>query len=58
MQCRYVAKMKHRIAAEYISVEQISGQIWPNRGFDDKSKKTSKNVALDLLNKIGYGPIV
>ena len=31
--------------------------FWQNRGFNDKSVKTSKNVALDLLNKIGYGPI-
>ena len=28
-----------------------------NRGFNDKSVKTSKIVALDLLIKIGYGPI-
>ena len=39
-------------------VEQISGKIWHNRGFNDKSVKTSKIVHLDLLNKIGYGPIV
>ena len=38
-------------------VEQICGKIWQNRGFDDNSVKTSKNVALDLLNKMGYGPI-
>ena len=38
-------------------VEQISGKIWHNRGFNDKSAKTSKIVHLDLLNKIGYGPI-
>ena len=38
-------------------VEQISGKIWHNRGFNDKSVKTSKIVHLDLLNKIGYGPI-
>ena len=25
-------------------------------GFNDKKVKTSKNVALDLLNKKGYGP--
>ena len=37
-------------------VEQIFGKIWHDRGFNDKSVKTSKNVA--LLNKIGYGPIV
>ena len=37
-------------------VEQISGQIWPNRGFNDKSMTTSKNVASDLLNKKGYDP--
>ena len=38
-------------------VEQISGKIWHNRGFNDKSVKTFKIVHLDLLNKIGYGPI-
>ena len=38
-------------------VEQISGKIWHNCGFNDKSVKTSKIVHLDLLNKIGYGPI-
>ena len=38
-------------------VEQISGKTWHNRGFNDISVKTSKNVHLDLLNKIGYGPI-
>ena len=31
--------------------------FWQNRGFNDKSVKTSKIVALDLLIKIGYGPI-
>ena len=31
--------------------------FWQNRGSNDKSVKTSKNVSLDLLNKIGYGPI-
>ena len=41
-----------------VIVEQISYQIWHDHGFNDKSVKTSKNVALDLLNKIGYGPIV
>ena len=41
-----------------ILVEQISCKIWHNRGFNDKSVKTSKIVHLDLLNKIGYGPIV
>ena len=41
----------------FILVEQISGKIWHNRGFNDKSVKTSKIVHLDLLNKIGYGPI-
>ena len=40
-----------------VLVEQISGKIWHNRGFNDKSVKTSKNVRLDLLNKTGYGPI-
>ena len=38
-------------------VEQISGKIWHIRAFNDKSVKTSKNVHLDLLNKIGYVPI-
>ena len=38
-------------------VEQISGKIWHNCGFNDKSVKTSKIVHLDLLIKIGYGPI-
>ena len=38
-------------------VEQISGKIWHNRGFNDKSVKTSEIVHLDLLNKIGYEPI-
>ena len=37
--------------------EQISSQNWHDRGFNDKSVKTSKNVALDLLNKIAHGPI-
>ena len=36
-------------------VQQICGKVWQNRGFNDKSIKTSKNVALVLLNKIGYG---
>ena len=40
-----------------ILVEQFSDKIWHNRGFNDKSVKTSKNVDLDLLNKIGYGPL-
>ena len=40
-----------------VLVEQISRKIWHNRGFNDKSVKTSKIVHLDLLNKIGYGPI-
>ena len=40
-----------------VVVEQISGKVWHNRGFNDKSVKTSKIVRLDLLNKIGYGPI-
>ena len=31
--------------------------FWQNRGFNDKSVKTSKIVHLDLLIKIGYGPI-
>ena len=39
-------------------VEQISCQNWHDRGFNDKSVKTSKKIALDLLNKISYGPIV
>ena len=38
-------------------VEQISGKIWHNRGFNYKKVKTSKIVHLDLLSKIGYGPI-
>ena len=43
----------------YICVIQNSGaDFWQNRGFNDKSVKTSKIVALDLLIKIGYGPIV
>ena len=40
-----------------VLVEHISCQILHDRGFNAKSVKTSKNVALDLLNKIGYGPI-
>ena len=28
--------------------------FWQNRGFNDKSVKTSQNIALGLLNKIGY----
>ena len=32
-------------------VEQISGKIWHNRGFNDKSVKTSKNGHLDLQIK-------
>ena len=31
--------------------------FWQNRGFNDKRVKTSKIIALDLLIKIGYGPI-
>ena len=31
--------------------------FWQNRGFNDKSAKTSKIVHLDLLIKIGHGPI-
>ena len=31
--------------------------FWQNRGFNDKSVKTSKIVHSDLLIKIGYGPI-
>ena len=31
--------------------------FWQNCGFNDKSVKTSKIVHLDLLIKIGYGPI-
>ena len=37
---------------------RVSGaDFWQNRGFNDKSVKTSKIVHLDLLIKIGYGPI-
>ena len=37
---------------------KVSGaDFWQNRGFNDKSVKTSKIVHLDLLSKIGYGPI-
>ena len=32
--------------------------FWQNHGFNDKSLKTSKYVALDLLNEIGYAPIM
>ena len=45
------------VRSMFLLVEQISGKIWHNRGFNDKSVKTSKIVHLDLLNKIGYGPI-
>ena len=38
-------------------VTNSGADFWQNRGFNDKSVKTSKIVALDLLIKIGYGPI-
>ena len=42
----------------YILLLCIVGHISDkNRGFNDKSIKTSKNVSLDLLNKVNYGPI-
>ena len=41
-----------------ITIIRISGaDFWQNRGFNDKSVKISKILHLDLLNKIGYGPI-
>ena len=41
-----------------MGISSYSGaDFWQNRGFNDKSVKTSKIVHLDLLNKIGYGPI-
>ena len=54
---RGVSRYLHLIMRCLGIVEQISGKIWHNRGFNDKSVKTSKIVHLDLLNKIGYGPI-
>ena len=39
------------------TVHCSGADFWQNRGFNDKSVKTSKIVALDLLIKIGYGPI-
>ena len=49
----YLTDMRHEAV-------MINGgaDFWQNCGFDDKSIKTSKNVALDLLNRIGYRPIV
>ena len=42
----------------FASLVKYSGaDFWENRGFNDKSVKTSKIVHLDLLIKIGYGPI-
>ena len=38
-------------------MQNSGADFWQNRGFNDKSVKTSKIVHLDLLNKIGYGPI-
>ena len=57
--CVALRKRKKSLPELFIAliVEQISGKIWHNRGFNDKSVKTSKIVHLDLLNKIGYGPI-
>ena len=47
------------IVLTFLRSSAISGaDFWQNRGFNDKSVKTSKIVHLDLLNKIGYGPIV
>ena len=40
-----------------ICIIDSGADFWQNRGFNDKSVKTSKIVHLDLLNKIGYGPI-
>ena len=41
----------------YLDMATSGADFWQNRGFNDKSVKTSKIVHLDLLNKIGYGPI-
>ena len=43
--------------AFFILFHYSGADFWQNRGFNDKSVKTSKIVALDLLIKIGYGPI-
>ena len=46
------------LAAMLRITKSYSGaDFWQNRGFNDKSVKTSKIVQLDLLIKIGYGPI-
>ena len=56
-----IKDMRKRHATELEQLQcslLISGaDFWQNRGFNDKSVKTSKIVHLDLLNKIGYGPI-
>ena len=41
----------------YRPIHNSGADFWQNRGFNDKSVKTSKIVPLDLLIKIGYGPI-
>ena len=42
----------------FLQDSHLSGaDFWQNRGFNDKSVKTSRIVHLDLLIKIGYGPI-
>ena len=40
------------------SISFGGADFWQHHGFNNKNVKTSKNVAFDLLNKIGYGPIV
>ena len=46
--------MRHQ---HFLGGPYSGADFWHNRGFNDKSVKTSKIVHLDLLNKIGYGPI-
>ena len=53
----YIGTDEDKHSLEGTIVEQISCQIWHDRGFKDKSAKTSKKIALDLMNKKGYGPI-
>ena len=60
MRCLFVAvgpNARFIVLPHWDNMSYSGADFRQNRGFNDKSVKTSKIVALDLLIKIGYGPI-
>ena len=53
----HLAAIMHPNFERMRTLPYSGADFWQNRGFNDKSVKTSKIVHFDLLNKIGYGPI-